>query len=165
MLLSSRLAVPVVLGALVTASVAGAAPVFKGNVCGLVTAKQATAIAGLSSKCTRTAPSQGPGSTIYVGNWAGLSKTSPTLQVTVAVYTDPGALKLARQNLKQGLPGPPKKVAGIGSAAYEAKGALSAGIHVAVGKYIAYITLATTGAPPKSATVLEPLAKAVAARL
>ena len=163
--LSSRLAVPVVLGALVTASVAGAVPVFKGNVAGWSPPSRPPR----SPVCRRNAPAptplQGPGSTIYVGNWAGLSKTSPTLQVTVAVYTDPGALKLARQNLKQGLPGPPKKVAGIGSAAYEAKGALSAGIHVAVGKYVAYITLATTGAPPKSATVLEPLAKAVAARL
>ena len=95
----------------------------------------------------------------------GLTPKSPTVQVTVAVYTDSGALKLAKQNLKQGLPGPPKKVSGIGSAAYEAKGALSAGIHVAVGKYIAYISLNTIGTPPKSATVLEPLAKAVAAHL
>ena len=53
----------------------------------------------------------------------------------------------------------------IGSAAYEGKGALSAGIHVSVGKYIAYISLNTIGTPPKSAAVIEPLAKAVAARL
>ncbi len=162
--MSLRLAVLVV-AALATASAAGAAPGFKGNVCGMVSAKQVTAIAGVSSKCTSAKPSQGPGSTIYVGNWAGLTPKSPTVQVTVAVYTDTGALQMAKQNLKQGLPGPPKKVAGIGSAAYEAKGALSVGIHVAVGKYIAYISLNTIGTPPKSATVLEPLAKAVAARL
>lgn len=155
----------VLCAALATASAAAAAPGFNGNVCGMVSAKQVTAIAGVSSKCTKAKPSQGPGSTIYVGNWAGLTPKSPTVQVTVAVYTDSGALQLAKQNLKQGLPGPPKKVAGIGSAAYEAKGALSVGIHVAVGKYIAYISLNTIGTPPKSATVLEPLAKAVAARL
>ena len=162
--MSLRLAVLVV-AVLATASGAGAAPGFKGNVCGMVSAKQVTAIAGVSSKCRSAKPSQGPGSTIYVGNWAGLTPKSPTVQVTVAVYTDTGALQMAKQNLKQGLPGPPKKVAGIGSAAYEAKGALAVGIRVAVGKYIAYISLNTIGTPPKSATVLEPLAKAVAARL
>ena len=162
--MSLRLAI-LVFAALATASAAGAAPGFNGKVCAMVSAKQVTAIAGVSSKCTNAKPSQGPGSTTYVGNWAGLTPTSPTVQVTVAVYTDTGALRLAKQNLKQGLPGPPKKVAGIGSAAYEAKGALSVGIHVAIGKYIAYISLNTIGTAPKSATVLEPLAKAVAARL
>ena len=161
---SLRLVV-LVFAALAAASAAGAATDFKGNVCAMVPAKQVTAIAGVSSNCANAKPSQGPGSTIYVGNWAGLTRKSPTVQVTVAVYTDTGALQLAKQNLKQGLPGPPKKVAGIGSAAYEAKGALSAGIHLSVGKYIAYINLSTIGTPPKSATVLEPLAKAVAARL
>ena len=89
--------------------------------------------------------SKGPGSTIYVGNWAGLTAKSPTVQVTVALYSDTGAFQLAEQNLKQGLPGPPKKVAGIGSAAYEAKGALSVGIHFAVGKYIVFVSLNTIG--------------------
>jgi hypothetical protein len=131
----------------------------------MVSAKQVTAIAGVSSNCTNAKPSQGPGSTIYVGNWPGMTPKSPTVQVTVAAYTDAGALQLATHNLKQGLPGPPKKVTGIGSAAYEAKGALSAGVHVMVGKYIAYISLNTIGTPPRTAAVLEPLAKAVAARL
>ena len=164
MRLSSKLAV-LALGAFVTASAAGAAPAFKGKVCALVSAKQATAIAGVSAKCTNAKPSPGPGSTIYIGNWAGLTSRSPTLQVTVADYTDAGALKLARQNLKQGLPGPPKKVTGIGSAAYEAKGGLSVGIHVSVGTYIAYISLSAVGSAPKSPAVLEPVAKAVAAHL
>jgi hypothetical protein len=162
--MSLRLAVPV-FAALATVSAAGAAPVFIGNVCAMVSAKQVTAIAGVSSKCTNAKPSQGPGSKIYIGNWAGLTPQSPTVQVTVAVYTDTGALQLAKQNLKQGLPGSPKKVVGIGSAAYEAKGAQAVGIHLAAGKYIVYINLNTIGTPPKSATVLEPLAKAVAARL
>ena len=162
--MSLRLAI-LVFVALATASAAGAAPGFKGNVCAMVSGKQVTAIAGVSSKCTNAKPSPGPGSTIYVGNWAGLTPQSPTVQVTVAVYMDSGALHLAKQNLKQGLPGPPKKMAGIGSAAYEAKGAQAVGIHLTVGKYIAYINLNTIGTPPKSATVLEPLAKAVAAHL
>ena len=164
MYIRAKLAVLVFVG-LATGSAAGAAPGFNGKVCAMVSAKQVTAIAGVSSKCTNAKPSQGPGSTIYVGNWAGLTPQSPTVQVTVAVYTDSGALQLATQNLKQGLPGPPKKVAGIGSTAYEAKGGQAVGIHLAVGKYIAYISLDTIGTPPKSATVLEPLAKAVAARL
>jgi hypothetical protein len=164
MQMSSRLAV-IVFAVLVTAPTAGAAPGFRGKVCAMVSAKQVTAIDGVSPKCTNAKPSRGPGSTIYVGNWKGLTPRSPTVQITVAVYTDTGALQLAKHNLKQGLPGPPKKVAGIGSAAYEGKGALSVGIHVSVGKDIAYITLNTIGKPPKSATVLEPLAKAVATGL
>jgi len=155
----------VLLAALATASAAAAAPGFNGKVCGLVSAKQVTALAGVSSKCTNATPSKGLGSTMYVGNWAGLTAKSPTVQVTVALYSDAGAFKLAQQNLKQGLPGPPKKVAGIGSAAYEAKGALSVGIHFTIGKYIVYVSLNTIGTPPKSATMLEPLAKAVAAGL
>jgi hypothetical protein len=119
---------------------AGAKPAFNGDVCTIVSAKQVTSISGVSAKCTAAKPSKGPGSTIYVGNWAGLTPKSPTVQVTVASYTDPGA-------------------------AYEAKGASSVGIHVAVGKYIAYLSLNGVGTPPKSPTVLEPLAKAVAARL
>jgi hypothetical protein len=162
-----RLAI-VILGTVAAAPVcvAGAAPAFNGNVCGLLTAKQATAISGVSSKCTNAKPSQGLGSKIYIGNWSGLKPTSPTLQVTIAVYGDAGALQLATRNLKQGLPGgPPKKVSGIGEAAYEATGAMGAGIHVAVGKNIAYISLSTPGTTPKSAAVVEPVAKAVAARL
>lgn len=84
------------------------------------------------------------------------------MQVTVALYTDQGALQLATRNLKQGLPGgTPRKVAGIGSAAYEATGATSTGLHFRVGKYIAYLTLNK----PRATASLETLAKAVAARL
>lgn len=163
-----RVSLPVLIaifGALLAAPGARALPAFAGKVCALVPSKQVTAIAGLSSKCVNAKPSQGPGSMIYVGNWAGATPTSPTLQVTVAVYKDPGALKLAVQNLKQGLPGSPKKVTGIGSAAYESKGANAVGIHLVVGKYIAYINLNTIGAPPKSAVMLEPLAKTLATHL
>ena len=149
---------------------AGAAPTFGGNVCGLLTAKQVTAISGVTGKCKNEAPLSGPlpGSKQYTGNWAGATARSPALQVTVVRYTDAGALKLALQNLKQGLPGgTPKKVTGIGDAAYEAKGppGTGSGIHVAIGKYIAYINLATVGGSPLSPSLLEPIAKDVVAKL
>jgi hypothetical protein len=38
----------------------------------------------------------------------------------VPLSTDSGALQLATHDLKQGLPGTPKRVGGIGSAAYDA---------------------------------------------
>ncbi len=149
---------------------AGAAPPFGGNVCGLLTAKQVTAISGVTANCKNEPPLSGPGqgSKQYTGNWAGVTTKSPALQVTVVKYTDPGVLKLAVHNLKQGLPGgAPKKVTGIGDAAYEAKGApdTGPGIHVAIGKYIAYINLATVGGPPLSPSLLEPIAKDVVAKL
>ena len=103
-------------------------------------AKVVATIPGVSSHCTNAQPQPGPGSTDYVGNWTG-SPTLPNLQVTVASYTDKGVLKLARQNLKQGLPGPPHPVKGLGGPAYEAKGEMAVGIHIAKDNYIAYITL------------------------
>ena len=155
---------------LVLASTAGARPAFDGRVCGLLTAKQIAAVPGLASTCTKTQPSKGIGSTIYIGNWAGKTATSPRLQVTVALYTDSGALQLAKRNLAQGLPGPPKKLAGIGTGAYEAIGAASAGIHFSVGTSIAYVSLNTRAAASTSLEKsleksLETLAKALAARL
>lgn len=163
---ASRLTLAVTLfAALAAASVAGARSNFNGNVCRLVSAKQITAIPGVSSSCTNAKPSKAPGSTIYTGNWAGNTPRSPRVQVTVAFYTDMGVLQLAKSNLEQGLPGTPRKVAGIGSAAYEATGGLSTGIHFNVGKYVVYISVNTVGKPPRSTASLEALAKAVAARL
>lgn len=153
------------IAALAVASAAEAGSSFKGNVCSVVPAKKVAAISGASSKCTNAKPSKGPGSTIYVGNWAGKTPTSPRTQVTIALYTDAGALQLAKRNLNQGLPGTPKKVSGIGSAAYEATGASGAAIHFNVGKYIAYLNLTTAGKAAKSKASLESLAKAIAARL
>jgi hypothetical protein len=137
---------------------------FDGKVCGLVSAKQVAAIPGVSSHCTSARPAKGPGSTIYAGTWNGTSPTAPALQVTVALYTDKGALQLATRNLAQGLPGsPPRKLTGIGSAAYEATGASAIGIHFAVHDDVVYVILTTTGKPPRAS--LEQLAKAIAARL
>ena len=87
--------------------------------------------------------------------------------MTIGAYSDPGALQLAVHNLKQGFSGgTPKKVAGIGNAAYEATGnGLGPGIHVAIGKYIAYISATSIGAPKPTLAELEPIAKHVVATL
>lgn len=154
--------------ALATAWPASASPVFNGNVCALLTAKQVTAIAGVTSSCKNQAPLKGvAGANQYVGNWAGQTRRSPSLQVTIAVYPNAKSqwLQLADHNLMQGLSGPPKKVTGIGDAAYEAKGDFAVDIHVAVGTYIAYITLSQIGKDPSSPALIEPIAKDVAAKL
>ena len=161
---TSRLIPVALLAALTAAAPAGAGTGFAGNVCRLATAKQIAALAGVSPLCTNTPSAKGPGSTIYVGSWPGKEPRSPHLQVTISVYGDPGALQLARRNLNQGLPGTPRKVSGIGSAAYEAAGASAIGIHFAVGKDVAYVTLTSTGKLPRASS-LEALARAVAARL
>jgi len=144
------------------AAPAEAATGFHGKVCGLVTAKQAATVRGLSTTCTNAPSSQGPGSTIYVGKWAGKTSTSSHLQVTVSVYSDTGMLQLATRNLRQGLPGgPAKRVAGIGGAAYEATGAGSAGIHFIVGKDVVAIVLTASS----STASVDSIAKTVAAEL
>jgi hypothetical protein len=160
---TSRLTIAVALAGLAAAAPAGASRSFNGNVCGLVSAGQLATIKGVSTHCAKARPLTGPGSTMYTANWAGKTSSSPRLQVTVALYTDPGALTLAKRNLKQGFPGgTPRRVAGIGTAAYEASGAGATGIHFAVGKHVVYITLS---GKLRSKAPLEALAKAIAARL
>jgi hypothetical protein len=152
-----------VVAALAATSTAGAS--FTGNVCRLASAKQAAPLTGRPSHCTRSPATKGLGSTIDMGTWAGPTATSPRVQATVALYADSGALQLARRNLKQGLPGgTPRKVSGIGTAAYEAGGASAFAIHFAVGKYVVYLTLTPVG-KPRSAAALEALAKTIAVRL
>ena len=149
--------------AAVTAASAAAAPPFHGNVCKLLTARQIAALPTVSSHCTNLPPAQGPGSTNYVGHWAGKTPRSAGLQVTVSSYADQGFLALARRNLTQGFTGgTPKRVAGIGTGAYEATGAGSSEIHLAVGKYVVYIVVTPA---PRSIKPLEAVARAVAARL
>ncbi len=159
-----RLGPVVLLAALAAAAPAGAGPGFDGNVCRLVSAKQVAPLTGSPSRCTTSPATKGPGSTIFVGTWAGRAATSPRLQVTVALYSDPGALALAKRNLRQGLPGAPKKVTGIGTGAYEASGAGAAGIHFTVGKDVASLTLTPAG-KERSLASLETLARTIAARL
>jgi hypothetical protein len=140
------------------ASASGTA--FKSNVCRLVSPAQIARIPALSSNCANAAPTQAPGATLYTGNWSG----SPALQLTVAAYTDRGALQRATRNLKQGLPAAPHRVTGIGTAAYTATGANATGVHFTVGKYVAYLTLA--GVTGKAATAqAETLAKSIVQRL
>ena len=150
--------------ALAAASSAGARPGSTVNVCRLLTAKQVAAVPGVSSACTNAKPMAGPGSTIYSGNWRGKTATSARLQVTVSSYTDQGMLALAKRNLKQGLPGTPRKVVGIGNGAYEATGAGSEAIHVAIGKYVVAVVVNTSGKLPRTA-VIEAVAREIAARL
>src|SRR5262249_13152988 len=76
----------VLLAALTTVGGAEAKSSFPPSVCALLTAKQATAL-GATAKCTNQAPLPAPGSTQYVGSWAGSTTKSPSLQVTVSKYT------------------------------------------------------------------------------
>ncbi len=157
-------AAAVLLATLVTATAAAGASSFDGKVCGLVTARQVAAV-GVTSRCTNARPMKGLGATTFRANWAGKSTSAPQLQVTVARYSDAGALQLARRNLMQGLPGTPRRAKGIGSAAYEASGPSAIGIHIAVAKYIVYITLATTSTHSRASASLEAIGKRIAARL
>jgi hypothetical protein len=83
----------------------------------------------------------------------------------VSSYSDHGLLQLAKRNLNQGLPATPKKVTGIGSAAYEATAPNSTGLRFAVGKYVVLVAVNTIGKPSWSTKAVEALAKAIAARL
>ena len=135
------------------------------DVCRLLTAKQVTTVKGVSSRCTNARPTAGPGATISSANWAGTTLRSPRLQVTVSLYADQGAFRLAKRNLGQGLPGAPRKVAGIGSAAYEATGGFATGIRFADGKYIVLVSVGGVGKPSWSNRSVEALARAIAGRL
>ena len=152
------------LAALATASSAPARPSAV-DACRLLTAKQVTSVQGVSPKCTTAKATAGPGSTIYGANWAGKTPRSPGVQVTVSLYTDQGMLGLAKRNLNQGLSGTPKKVVGIGSAAYEATGGFSTGVRFAQGKYVVLVSVNGIGKPTWSTKSVEGLAKAVAGRL
>jgi hypothetical protein len=162
--MSRRAPIVLLVAALAAGSATAARSTFKGNVCGLLSAKQVTAISGLTAKCTNARPSKGPGSTIYLGNWAGKTPRSPRLQVTVSAYGDAGMLKLAQRNLNQGLPGTPKKLTGIGTGAYAAVGAGAAAIKFSAGSDVVLVLLNSIGATPKVSS-LVPLAKAIAVKL
>lgn len=151
--------------ALATASSAAARPSAAVDVCHLLSATQVTAVQGVSPKCAGAKPMAGPGSTIYGANWAGKTPRSPGVQVTVSVYSDQGLLALAKRNLNQGLPGTPKKVAGIGTAAFEATGGISTGVRFAKGKDIVLVIVSGIGKPSWTPKSVEALAKAVAGRL
>jgi len=139
------------------------------DVCKTVPAKVVRSVPGVGSYCTDTPPQAAPGSTDYVGIWtdrpetakSGKTGTGPqaSLEVTIARYTDKGLLKLAVQNLDQGLPGPAIRVMHLGGPAYEAKGAMAVAIHIAWKNYVAYVGLTSVRFRPSSPKVLRPLAK------
>ncbi len=139
------------------------------DVCKTVPAKVVLAIPGVGTYCTDTPPEVAPGSTDYVGTWtdrpetakSGKTGTGPqtSLEVTIARYTDKGLLKLAIQNLDQGLPGPAIAVKDLGGPAYEAKGTMIVAIHIAWETYVAYVGLTSARLPLPSPKVLRPLAK------
>ena len=153
------------LAALATASGTPAQTSAAVDACRLLTARQVTAVHGVSPKCVTAKPMAGPGAMIYGANWAGKTPRDAGIQVTVSLYTDQGALALAKRNLNQGLPGPPKKVAGIGTAAYEATGGISTAVRFAKGKEVVLVGVSGIGKPTWSTKSVEALAKAVAGRL
>jgi hypothetical protein len=161
----SRMTAALTIAAAAAAPSAAAAPgAFRGNVCSLATPKQVTAIPGVSSRCTNGKAAPGIGAKSYVGTWAGTKPTLSGLQVSIDAYTDSGMRGRAVSNLNEGLVGSrPKKIAGVGSAAYEATGAGKTEIQFASGKYVARVIVATTG--KRSRVALQALAKAIAARL
>jgi hypothetical protein len=154
----------VILVALLAAGPANAKG-FSGDVCALLTAKQATST-GAAAACKSAAALPAPGGTQYGGNWAGATTKAPALQVTVVSYTDPTALALAKRNLKEGLNGPPKavKIKGLGTV-YEATSALASGLHFTIGKDVVYLSLTSIAKKPNPPSSLEPLAQVIAGEL
>jgi hypothetical protein len=150
--------------AAVTGSAVGARTGFSGNVCGLLTAKQVTAIPGMTSTCKKQPQTVGPlGSTDYEAIWRGAPTES--FQVTVEVYGDRNALARAKRNLNQGLLGTATRLKGVGDLAYESKAAMGVDINVAVGKDIAIIVLTDVRKPPSSPAEIVPVTKAIVALL
>ncbi len=152
--------------ALVLAAVAAAGTsAAKVTVCRLLGKTQVAAIHGVSTRCVGQAALPGPGSTIYGGTWAGTTARSPHLQVTVSVYTDAGALQLAKRNLNQGLTGTPRKVTGIGSGAYLASGPAATEVKFAAGKDVVVVIASPIAASSKSTRSVEAVARALAKKL
>jgi hypothetical protein len=155
----------------VGANGAGHKPAAPINVCKTVPAKVVRAIPGVGSTCSETSPLPGVGSVEYTGTWTanpgtaeekekGGTKIEESLGVTIARFSDSAALKLAVQNLNQGLPGGPvTAVEHLGGPAYEAEAEKTAAIHISWKDYTGYVTLAVVNAATPSPKVLEALAK------
>jgi hypothetical protein len=119
--------------------------------------------AALAIAAAVAAPSTAAAPGAFRGNVCSLA-TAKQVTAIPDVYTDSGMLQRAGSNLNEGLVGSrPKKIAGVGSAAYEATGAGKTEIQFASGKYIARVTVTTTG--KRSRVALETLAKAIAKKL
>ena len=172
-----RIAVCVLLAAVGTmligvgANGAGHKPAAPIDVCKTVPSKVVRAVPGVGSTCSETSPLPGVGSVEYTGTWTanpataeekeqGGTKTEESLGVTIARYSDGGALKLAIQNLNQGLPGGPvTAVKDLGGPAYEAEALKTSAIHISWKDYTAYVTLTVVNAATPSPKTLQALAK------
>jgi hypothetical protein len=148
---------------LFTAS-ANASPLFNGNSCTLVSAKQ-TASFGIPGPCKPTKHNSA-GFTASSGAW---NLTSPTVHLFVGVNTyaskSSQLWQLGMQTLHL-LPGHATKVKGIGSLAYESggDGSTISAINFVVGNRIVTINMRTKTAP-KSLAAFNALAKSIAAKL
>jgi hypothetical protein len=164
---AASLALAVALASTLTLAAGAAAgtSAAKVSVCRLLGKKQVSAIRGVSTRCTSQAALPGPGSTTYVGTWAGTTAQSPHLQVTVSVYTDGGALQLAKRNLDQGLTGAPKKANGIGSGAYTASSPMATEVKFAVGKDVVVVIASPIAKSSRSSRSVEVVAQALAKKL
>ena len=158
----SRLAIVVatVVAACVVVSSADAA--FSGNVCGLLSAKQVASVPVTPLKCSPMQTIKGPASTAYYGNWGGAAQ-APHMLISVVLYQSATFFSAAKSHLNV-LPGPAKKVAGIGSAAYESSGGGLTVINFIVGKYIVDINM-RTNQPLKSLAAFNALSMSVASKL
>ena len=145
---------------LTTPAVAGPRA-FSGNVCAMVSAAQVSALK--APKTCKPATLKSAINTAYYGTWAASSPTGPHLTVSVVAWKDSALLAAARSHLNI-LPGPPKKVTGIGSAAYESSAGQLTVINFVVGSDICDINL-RTAKPIGSLTAFNALARSIASKL
>jgi len=145
-------------------SSANARTSFGGNACTVVSTKQVAAF-GISGPCKLTKHSVA-GLTSSIGIWNLTSRTAH-LSIAVNTYSSKSGpyWQVAMKTLDK-LPGPAKKVKGIGSLAYESGGAGStiSAINFVVGNRVVSINMRTSIAP-KSLQAFTAMAKSVAAKL
>lgn len=141
-------------------AVAGTAA-FSGNVCGMVSAAQVSALK--APKTCKPTTLKTALNNAYYGTWAASNPTGPHLTVSIVAWKNSGMLAAAKSHLNA-VPGTPKKVAGIGSAAYESSGGQLTVINFVVGSDICDINL-RTAKPLGSLTAFNALAKSIAAKL
>jgi hypothetical protein len=153
-------ALPGVATYLATPAVAGSRA-FSGNVCAMVSAAQVSALK--APKTCKPATLKSAINTAYYGTWAASSPMGPHLTVSIVAWKNSALLAAARSHLNI-LPGPSKKVAGIGSAAYESSAGQLTAINFVVGSDICDINL-RTAKPLGSLTAFNALAKQIASKL
>jgi hypothetical protein len=157
------LTVALALASLLVSS-ANARTSFDGNACTVVSAKQVAAL-GIAGPCKLRKHSVA-GFTSSIGIWNLTSRTNH-LSIAVNTYSSKSGpyWQVAMKTLNK-LPGPARKVKGIGSLAYESGGAGSAisAINFVLGNRVVSINLRTSAAQ-KSLQSFTAMAKSVAAKL